>query len=410
MSNVVQHQTAIWADLKEWCDREQASAAQARGCWPEIASRMARLRRGFPSDPLFGAALEEHDISYSKDDRAAYIHLGKISAEALRDAMAMNSTRSVELLSRWVKARAKDDAYWSEVTFGSSEREDQTPPSPPAEAPVLPETKESAPVEISDQRETQQVDQKPAPLDKRIGLVQRLGEAEARALLAHYTDNVTRQMLAKVQKPALIDLAALVRTGRLGAKNSSNMNKFSARVLVPELPKEWTRARTVEPTETKAVKAIMADAERFIAMREAGCTTKAACDRWWSENVTRRKAIDVTTATMPQPNGSADAAPIIVHGRTIWPRPSYVSDADKYTRSAAVAMFHLWHDLDQELSRSEPSPVGRGRFILKIAMWIKQGINPHAGAMLQEMATAMQSDEQGALETSHLTFITGDSL
>ena len=407
MSNVVQHQTAIWADLKEWCDREQASAAQARACWPEIATRMARLRKDYPSDIEFGAELLRHGIEYNAHDRAAFVWMGQLKPRALEDALARCERRSPRTFRQEVESW--NDEYFSTV-WQACHTASPTPTSPPAEAPVAPETPESAPVEISEQRDSEQVDQKPAPLDKRMGLVQRLPEAEARALLAHYTDNVTRQMLAKVQKPALIDLAALVRAGRLGAKNDSNMKKFSARVLVPELPVEWTRARTVEPTETKAVKAIMADAERFIAMREAGCTTKATCDRWWSENVTRRKAIDVTTATPPQPNGSADAAPIIVHGRVIWPRPSYVSDADRYTRSSAVAMFHLWHDLDQELSRSEPSPVGRGRFILKIAMWIKQGISPHAGAMLQEMATAMQSDEQGVLETSHLTFITGDPL
>lgn len=275
---------------------------------------------------------------------------------------------------------------------------------------MVPEPQESAPVEISEQRETEQVDPKPAPLDKRMGLVQKLPEAEARALVAHYTDNVTRQMLAKLNKVSLLELATLVKSGRLGAQNASNMNKFSARALVPELPKEWTRVRTFEPTETKNVRAVMADAERFIAMREAGCKSKAECDAWWSANVTRRKAVDVTTAPVAAPVGQGDNAPVIVHGRVIWPRPPYVSDADKYPRGAAVAMFHLWQDLDRALSVGEPSHIGRGRIIGNLARWVKDGASSQAGTMLQEMAFAQQNDHSGSLETSRLTFVNGDKV
>lgn len=407
MNNVVQHQTVVWSELKQWCDKEQTSAAEARACWPEIAARMARLRKDYPSDIEFGAALVMHGIEYGKNDRAAFIWMGGLKPSVLEDAMARCDRRSPRHFKSEVLSWG--DEYFDQVS-PRGETSDPTPTSEPEEAPVQPNPQESAPAEVSDDAKSEQAGRSTEPLDRRQVLVQKLPEAPARILLAHFSNPVTRQMLAKVVKPVLLELAALCESGRLGEGNGSNMNKFSARVLVPELPREWTRGRTFRPVETKAVKSIMADTDRFIAMREAGCSTKAECDRWWAENVTRRKAVDVTASATSQPAGTAQASPIVVHGKQIWPRPSYVRDADQYTRGTAVAMFHLWQDLNRALSVSEQSHVGRARVIANLAKWIRDGANYQAGVMLQEMAFNQQSDEKGTLETSRLTFVNGDQV
>ena len=123
---------AKWAKLKEKHDAEQAGAKAMRDTWPEICSIMAELRDEYPADREFGAALVMHGIEYTKDDRAAYVYLGRQPANVLEDAMAMNLTASIEVLARWVKEhRANwEEGSVSEIPKPASE------PQPSPEKPV----------------------------------------------------------------------------------------------------------------------------------------------------------------------------------------------------------------------------------------------------------------------------------
>ena len=94
MNNVVQLQTAIWTELKTECDLEKQDINNARARWPSIASRMAQLRKDYPSNNGFGHALQQHGIVYDADIQAAFIWMGSLKPEALEDAIDRSVRRS----------------------------------------------------------------------------------------------------------------------------------------------------------------------------------------------------------------------------------------------------------------------------------------------------------------------------
>ncbi len=405
MSNVVQHQTAIWKELKDWCDREQSHSAQARACWPEIASRMARLRRDYPSNIEFGAALVLHGIEYNSNDRAAFIWMGRLSKQALEDAMARCDRANAETFRREVESWR--DPYFS-PSSEASENPEPAPTSEPEAPPVEPKTQESTPDPIPESGKADHADL-PEKLDVRMLLVKKLKEADSRMLLKHYPNQQTRRMLGRMGKNQLLALVEKIRSGKFGVVNKGLFEKkFSARMLVPELPKEWTRNRSFEPTDNKNINILLGDSDHFLAMRDAGCRTMEECNHWWMDNVLHRKAVDVTInppRASTQASESADA--ILVHGKVIWPPASFISHPEDYPRDLAVDCFHLWQNLDRQFKVKEPSPLGRGRLMAQVAMDLSK-INKAAGDLVRQMAFAQQKDISGNLETSRLTRLIGD--
>lgn len=114
-NNVIKLSSAVWAELKQACDTEAFHHAAARAQWPVIARCMAQLRDDYPSDNDFGKALIEHGIEFNKNDRAAFVWMGKLKPEALEDAMANCERESPQTFRLIVESW--NNPYYEQVSY-----------------------------------------------------------------------------------------------------------------------------------------------------------------------------------------------------------------------------------------------------------------------------------------------------
>lgn len=117
MGNVANLQPNAWQELVDLCRKEQKHSADARALWPQIAARMAQLRRNYKSDNEFGAELMRHSIEYGKDDRAAFIWMGSLKPEALEDALAACDRRTPRYFR--IEVESWEDPYFEPVSLNS---------------------------------------------------------------------------------------------------------------------------------------------------------------------------------------------------------------------------------------------------------------------------------------------------
>jgi hypothetical protein len=157
-SNIFEHETAKWADLKKWHDKEQAHQEGIKECWPHIAKRMSQLRDAYKSDNEFGSALLEHGIEYNAHDRAAFIWMGRLKPEALEDAMELCDRSSPRLFRKevesWPEERYKP--VWQAAIPTSETPEPTKTPEITMKTQEIEETKEEKLDSIDAQQETEE--------------------------------------------------------------------------------------------------------------------------------------------------------------------------------------------------------------------------------------------------------------
>jgi len=408
-TNVYEHPTVSWDKARIAFEIIQRKEGELFAAWIELGQQLNLLRGHHPANQDFGAACQAHGIDLTRQHRKAAMWLASLDADQLDTLRQYNPTaihpatlenRCREQFPEWITS--------TRSVVHSVDNAETACTSEPEATPVEPKPQESAPEPIPESRAGHNADL-PEKLNVRMLLVKKLKEADALVLLNHYPNQQTRQTLGRMGKNQLLALVEKIGSGKFGVVNKGSFQKkVSARVLVPELPKEWTRGRSFEPTENRQINALLADSDHFLAMRDAGCKTMEQCNRWWIDNVLHRKAVDVTINpphASTQTSESGDA--ILVHGKVVWPPASFISHPEDYPRDLAVTCFHLWQDLDRQLKVSEPSTLGRGRFIALLATYLSE-IDKAAGDLLRQMAFAQQQDISGNLETSRLTRLSGD--
>jgi hypothetical protein len=100
----------LWKTLKANADAYAGLHASSRALWRPIAVDMAVLRAEYPADQAFSAALEEHGIEFSKDDRAAFIWLGEnlTTDQQWTEALATNPRTSVRTFVDAIRPRTRN--------------------------------------------------------------------------------------------------------------------------------------------------------------------------------------------------------------------------------------------------------------------------------------------------------------
>lgn len=230
VDNVYEQDNAVWSRLRRNVGKESTHMNDARELWPAIAADMARLREKHSADIEFGAALVMHEIEYSKNNRAAFVKLGRILNSALVDAMGLNQTRSPELLAKWVKEKAGSDDYYAEIGFRNSETDNQLLPEP-EKAPEPPAI-EPEPMKTEDQT-SQKTEKK---------LITKRKATTKNVLCDHYTNQGWERICNHLPKTSDRKLlAAAVSSGALGESNpiKNNSLRFGIREIFIDYPLRW---------------------------------------------------------------------------------------------------------------------------------------------------------------------------
>lgn len=387
-TNVIEHQTALWSRLKENCDKEQSHGEAARALWPQIAADMAALRKKYKADQEFGAALVAHGIEYSKDDRAAFVWMGKLKPEALRDALANCDSRSPQHFRRTVSSWT--DEYYQPVSSSNETDPDHSPDS------EITEETSSDPANSSTETDAESVIQeqevKLPRLDNRNILFKLAGKEVAEKIFSQWTNiNTRRSFNTLVQSTkgvktikriaSLIDDYCTEPTDIHVSvlANGKPSNSFSHRLFFPEIPTQWARYYGCRWDNHRAVNAILDeldDANRM--MEELGLDASAQdCVAWWKtrdkRDASTTKEPDLSAFAQPEPKpyivtpcANAETDQIVVHGQVIWP-----STSDRYTFEEAWAAFHFWTDENRYVASLGAPVSARSRHWMPMNKWLE---------------------------------------
>lgn len=148
-TNVINHDTKLWKELKDLYENEQHHSQKARELWPEIASHMAELRGRYKANQEFGLALMEHGIEYDKDTRAAFVWMGQLDPDALIDALDLCKSRSPRMFKE--KVESWEDDYFKPLSQSAKTTSHSTSKTGAAEN--MPETPEETQIEESQTEE-----------------------------------------------------------------------------------------------------------------------------------------------------------------------------------------------------------------------------------------------------------------
>lgn len=414
-TNVVEHQTALWSRLQENCSKEQAHGEAARALWPAIAADMAALRAKYKADQDFGAALVAHGIEYSKDDRAAFVWMGSLKPEALRDAIANCDSRSPQHFRRTVTSWT--DEYYRPVSSSNETAAEQVP------EPEITEETAPEPVESADETEAESViqedDVKMPRMDGRNILFKLMGQDIAEKIFRQWTHMATRQAFNTLAqssggRKAVARIAGLIdeycmepNSGSFNVNISGKTaNSFSHRLFFPEIPTQWARYYGCPWDKARAVNAILdelGDANRM--MEELGTSASLQdCVAWWKTRDKKlasvTKEVDMSAFTQPEtkarivtPCANADAEQIIVHGQIIWP-----SDSGRYTFEEAWAAFHFWSDENRYVASLGAPVSARSRHWMPMNRWLEY-VSPGFAYAWHRITTAQHQNPDKDTET-----------
>jgi hypothetical protein len=397
-TNVIEHQTAIWSRLQANCTQEQAHGDAARALWPQIAADMAALRNKYKADQEFGAALVEHGIEYNKNDRAAFVWMGTLKPEALRDAIANCESRSPQHFKTAVES-------WGDSYYAASVSSREETATDHADESVNTDETPSIPANSSPVTEPENVidddDVKLPQMNSRNILFKTMGQDIAEKIQSHWTHRITRQafnILAKASggKKAIKRIAHLIDEYSLEPNNNQYaanpqgtlVNSFSHRVFFPEIPAQWGKYHGCKWDNPRAIHAILNeldDANRM--MEELGATASLQdCVAWWKTRDKQAASVtgvaDLSAFSQPEtkpalvtPSVNSETDQIIVHGQTIWP-----SDSGRYTFEEAWAAFHFWDDENRYVASLGATLEARSRHWMPMNKWLQYVSHGYANA------------------------------
>jgi hypothetical protein len=414
-NNVIEHQTALWSRLKQNAEQEQAHGAAARELWPQIAADMAALREKYSADQEFGAALVAHGIEYNAHDRAAFVWMGRLKSEALRDALANCESRSPKHFRMTVESWG-DDYYAASVCPSGQTATDTSPetentPIPTTEAPES---------EIgTGKTDEKQGTENNVRIDGRMPLCQKLGYDLAKKIVEQWPSPLTRQSFNVLVKAtggqkAIKRIAEMIDDYCVSPNSGTFQHtikgepakSFSHRLFVDGLPHVWAREYGCTWTNTKEINVILDQIDDAIRMvEELGDGHPLETYRaWWkSRNATASEATtgpDISAFAVPvehnysvTPAADADQEAIVVHGQTIWPNTS-----GSYDFNEAWSAFHFWQDEDHALALGDKSAASRGRHFMSMTKWLEY-VSPGFSKALHRIATAQHYHPDNAEDT-----------
>jgi hypothetical protein len=368
VGTVTKLQSVIWSELADLCQNEQKHMADARALWPEIAARMAQLRKDYPSNDEFGIALVQHGIEYNGHDRAAFIWMGSLRRSVLEDAIALCDRKSPKHFRTEVESWP-DDYFKASCPSGQDTAEDSHPAESPENA--LP-AGESAPVAIPEGEKTEK------PVGSRTwdarSLLFALGD-DARLLQAVLGKNAASAISPLMPKhnKFLRFIIDKMKTGSLQLK-AFNSHVFHARQLIPTLDKTFVGEMEFSRKEGRPNgKAISLFMEHFDLMQRAAASgwsyaeflratngnTPAARPATAAEVWAQQRPPVLTTEGLPETATLADGTelspePIYVCGVCLFPSESRkdLSYVDAYMHT------HDCRDWVSHMSASNVQEVG----------------------------------------------------
>ena len=297
MSNVIEMPDTAWAGLKTDVDAMMTHRSAYRSYWPSIAVRMASLRAAYPSDNMFGGALVEHEIEFNKNDRAAFIEMGKWKPEYLRDMMANEDSINPETFAR--EAKEYGTPKYSGVRISeTAEPETETTPEPVQEAETVdPTTTESKNIDRG-------------TTDERVDEVLRwFGKAKCgthkgpkKAMLErrHGLRDALYQLVTTEGMPTTYhgkSITPLFHAGLVVKLNSKSR-------LIQQTKMEWD-----SPRIASHIKKLTPDMVRLVA--EAPADPLA----WWHQNVLNKSKPKRVVVKAAATNGQV----YFVEGEQVWP-------------------------------------------------------------------------------------------
>lgn len=409
-SNVVLHPTARWAELKRIYDVERHHAGKMREQWPAIAAHMAALREQFKADQEFGAMLTYHGIEYDRNDRAAFVWMGMLAPELLKEAMCISNSTSPRYFRIEVMDHDAERFSTEPVSLRSETAESiSTPSANPAQTPVDPELSalfSEMGIDVSSSAPTATEE---APVTKEKKKKSTANEIREK-VVAYFSHRSGKTVARKFKRPALERIAAWIDDGTLvGQCPTVFSSNLTARFVIHDLPigpmREMARrtpALNVEDVSKSAQVNKFLDEVPMLARMRDECTDGKYL-KWWNENrypvvatsapaaAPKVEGLDLSAFQKPAEQtfmADPDEGEIIVCGKKLWP-----VENPRYEYHLLWGMAHLVDVLNNTLKTTKGFNDSKGRslYISRLSQWIERA-GPKTARAFRDVSQAYSAN------------------